>query len=227
MNTFFPLVCFSIFTMVDLCLKTVAFRGADLNLRLKPDDVLPLLFLSLGANLLQVDTVQFCLNEVFKVTFKTSELKGKYQREGVIVDGVNCPAIDGGPPTSLVLLHLYPYEGSGIAIENALRHFGEIKDIRYQTHVIKPSISTRTRLIRMVRKHDIPRHIKIDGYPCRIWYKDQPIVCDICQENHKAAQCPLKGKCRRCRQSGHYARDCKNPAWGQAEGGGCPSGVGS
>ena len=118
--------------MVDTCFKTVTFRGADINPRLTSEEVLPLLFVTLGINACQVDAVQYCPNKVFKVTFKTGELKGKYQKEGVYVDGVHCPAIDGEPPTSLVLLHLYPHEGSRVAIENVLKPFGEIKDIRRQ-----------------------------------------------------------------------------------------------
>ena len=54
----------------------------------------------------------------------------------------------------------------------------------------------------MVRKHDIPRNIVIDGVNCRVWYEGQPLVCDICQDNHKAADCPLKGKYKRCHEAG-------------------------
>ena len=51
---------------------------------------------------------------------------------------------------------------------------------------------------------------------CMTWYVGQPVECDICQGGHVSKNCPLKGKCRRCLESGHMARDCKNPpkSWG-------------
>ena len=46
-----------------------------------------------------------------------------------------------------------------------------------------------------------------------MWYKCQPLVCDICNDNHKAADCPLKGKCKRCREAAHFVRNCPKPVW--------------
>ena len=64
------------------------------------------------------------------------------------------------------------------------------------------------RLVHMVWKHKIPQNIVIDGVNCRVWYTGQPLVCDICNNNHKPADCPLKGKCRR-----HFFRHCPKPVW--------------
>ena len=68
----------------------------------------------------------------------------------------------------------------------------------------------------MVRNSPIPRSLDVGGYLCKIWYVGQPAECDICQGGHVSKNCPLKGKCRRCLESGHMARDCKNPpkSWG-------------
>ena len=35
-----------------------------------------------------------------------------------------------------------------------------------------PGVSTGTRIVRMVRNHEIPRNATIDGVKCRVWYKD-------------------------------------------------------
>lgn len=39
------------------------------------------------------------------------------------------------------------------------------------------------------------------------------MVCDICCNTHKAADCPLWGKWRRCHQAGHFVQDCPKPVW--------------
>ena len=43
--------------------------------------------------------------------------------------------------------------------------------------------------------------------------KGQPLVCDICSSNHKAMNCPLRAKCLRCHQAGHFIRDFPQPVW--------------
>lgn len=67
----------------------------------------------------------------------------------------------------------------------------------------------------MTIESPIPSRIKILRYPCNVWYVGQPKTCRVCQgKDHEAPHCPLKGKCLRCRQEGHSARDCPNP-WGR------------
>ena len=68
----------------------------------------------------------------------------------------------------------------------------------------------------MVRKKHMPRSFNVNGYAVKTWYAGQPTECDNCREANIAKDFPLRGKCRRCLQEGHTARDCKNPlnVWG-------------
>ena len=107
------------------------------------------------------------------------------------------------------MIYNYPYEYSIHDIENALKFFGEVGKIRYQQWSNLPGVSTATRLVRMKRKKDIPRFKQIGRFRCKVWYRGQPITCDICRKDgHTAGTCPDKGNYRLCHQIGHMAREC-------------------
>ena len=100
-------------------------------------------------------------------------------------------------------------------MSNAFKDFGEVKKVKGQTSIVDPEIFTGTRLVSMVLKSNPPRSLLIGGYLCRVWYRGQPLVCNLCGvQGHKSANCPNKQKCRLCRMSGHFARQCRN-AWDQ------------
>ena len=145
-----------------------------------------------------VDSIQVCPGGIIRISFIDPAHKRTYEEAGFITFGdVRCDVVVSTPIT-FVMVYLFPYEGSNDRVKEALKFFGDIKEVRHQQWSNVPGVHIGTRLVRMVRKHDIPRNIIIDGVNCRIWYKGQPLVCDICNNNHKAADCSLKGKCKRC-----------------------------
>ena len=79
-----------------------------------------------------------------------------------------------------------------------------------------PGVATSTRLVSVLLERDPPRDLFSAGTICRLWFRGQPLFCNICSKRgHKAAVCPNKGACFRCKQKGHFARECRN-AWGTA-----------
>ena len=161
----------------------------------------------------EIDSIQVCPGGVIRISFLDPQSKKTYEEAGSIsFENVTCQVISTVPVTS-VLVYLFPFEGNNDQVKETLKYFGDIKEVKFQHWTNVPGVATGTRIVRMVRKHEIPRNVTIDGVKCRVWYKGQPLVCDICSNNHKAADCPLRGKCRRCHQAGHFVRDCPEPVW--------------
>ena len=139
----------------------------------------------------------------------------------ILIRGVKCQVIRPALPGDRVLVYHYPYENDDSQVERALSQFGLVKDVSYQSWVGLKDVHTGTRVVRMDRTTRIPRSIMIDGFRCKIWYRGQPVTCDVCrEEGHVAAKCSRKSTCFNCRQLGHMAHDCPDRsdgrgAWGQ------------
>ena len=81
-------------------------------------------------------------------------------------------------------------------------NYGVIHSVTEQTYPDSP-IFNGTRIVKMTVTSPIPANLRV-----RVFYKGQPISCYICKKSHRAAECPLRDVCRRCRQPGHFAKDC-------------------
>lgn len=98
-----------------------------------------------------------------------------------------------------------------------MQQYGDVGGIRHQLHP-DSTVYTGTRIVRMVRKGPIPRHISVEGWSGKVWYRGQPVECDICGAGHVSRVCPMRNKCRLCGAEGHFARSCPrrdDPDWGE------------
>ena len=168
-----------------------------------------------------VESIQFVPGGNVQVTFVSSAGKLSVESaDSIAVGSVQCRVVRPGPRMENVLVFHYPFESHPSALRRVLSSFGEVHDVSMQHYPDLSTVSTGTRIVRMVRKSRIPRFLDIDGSLVKIWYRGQPVECDICNKSgHVSKDCPLRGKCRRCLQSGHLARNCKNAprAWGSVQ----------
>jgi len=156
---------------------------------------------------LKLVAIQFVPGWFVRVTFEFLEDREDIFRDGLVIDGVDIRLIEAEPSTQLVYVHHCPVEVPNSVLENVLSAYGDVISIApcyYNT----ASILTGFRVVKMSLRRDVHPRIYVLRYPCRVWYRDQPLTCLICSLRHRVSDCPLRGRCRRCRQPGHIARDC-------------------
>ena len=150
--------------------------------------------------------------DLIRITFDCEEAAVSVLKDkGVRLFDMWC-RMDGGPPTTIIHLFDYPYEEDEESVGAFFDTYGTVKSVRCQKYVSHPDVCTGTRLVDLVMKQMPPRMVNIKGYMCRVWFKGQPLVCNLCGgKGHRAADCPNKDKCRLCGSRGHFARNCTNP----------------
>ena len=157
-----------------------------------------------------VEAIQIC-HEIIRVSFIT---KGGYDNArrmpGLHLFCMYCPIAGGGPPATMLHIFDYPHEEDNLEVRHVCADFGTVKGVKRQTYLSNSDIFTGTHLVTVILSSSPARFLSINGYNCRVWYKNQPTICDLCAvQGHKSADCPNKDKCRRCGASGHFARHCK------------------
>ena len=153
--------------------------------------------------------------ETIRVTFVSEETAlAVLKSNGVRLFDFWC-RMDGGPPSTIIHLFDFPYEGGEEEIQTLFKSYGTVKAVWFQKYFSCDTIFMGTHLTDLVMEKLTPRMVSINGYICRVWFKGQPVVCNSCGvQGHKASECPDKDKCRLCGDNGHIAHQCTN-AWGR------------
>ena len=167
----------------------------------------------------KVVAIQRCPNKIARVTIKEGGEVAKADFEddrSIHIRGDSVSGDHPRPPVEKVLVYHYPYENDDSQVRKVLSHFGSFEDISYQSWVSLKGVHTGTRIVRMVHTSHFPRSLMIDGFRCKIWYRGQPVTCDVSKEDgHVAAKCPKKDTCFNCHQPGHVSRECPDRSYGR------------
>ena len=88
--------------------------------------------------------------DIIRVTFNSEDTAVKVLNfSGVRLFDMWC-RMDGGPPSTMVHLFDYPYEGDAAPIDTLFKTYGKVKGIRHQKYISREDIFTGTRLIDIV-----------------------------------------------------------------------------
>ena len=157
-----------------------------------------------------VSCIQFVPRSYVRITLKSFDVRQAVLQSGITIESFRLAIFEADPVTVEVSLEHLPIEVSDEDLRVALGPFGTIHGVCLQKHA-GSDVLTGTRVLTMSLTSDIPVNLRVLRYPCRVLYRGQPRPCSICRSaDHRASSCSLRGKCRRCLQPGHFARDCES-----------------
>ena len=162
----------------------------------------------------KVLAVQFLRAGRGRLTFQESETCAQVLKDGLDLGDFSVDLALADDRLRTVHLRDLPVEIAEEVVSSFLAGFGEVLSVSHCFFDDYPSVRNCNRVAKILLDHDIPQYVEVDGCNCRVWYPRQPPQCSVCREfSHRAPACPLSGRCRRCHQPGHMARECTQ-AWG-------------
>ncbi|XP_044180034.1 uncharacterized protein LOC122961481 [Acropora millepora] len=175
-------------------------------------DVLPLVMKNLDAD--KILAVQFLRAGRVRLTFQDSDTCSQVLKDGLDFGDFSVDLLPADDRLRTVHLRDLPVEIEEEVVFSFLGGYGEVLSVSHCFFDEYPNVRNGNRVAKVLLDRDIPQFTEIDGCNCRIWYPRQPPQCSVCRElGHRAPACPLSGRCRRCHQPGHMARECTQ-AWG-------------
>ena len=157
----------------------------------------------------RVSCIQFVPKRYVRITLKTFDVRQAVLQSGITIESFCLTVFEADPVTVEVSVEHLPFEVPDQDLHDVLSPFGTILNVRLQKYA-DSDIFTGTRIVTMSLASDIPLNLRVLRYPCRVLYRGQPRPCPVCRsDGHRVSLCPLRDKCRRCLQPGHFARDCK------------------
>ena len=136
--------------------------------------------------------VQFLPGMRAQLTFDSAEAKLAIEKnESIFINGHKCPVLGGGPRGGNVLMFHFPYEEDVEILKNAMKCFGTVVGVRYQSY---PSVDvhTGTRLVRMIRNGPIPVSLMLAVTCVKFGIAGSPSCAIFVGEAMSRATVPLK-----------------------------------
>ena len=93
--------------------------------------------------------------------------------------------LEAAPPITRVHVFDFPFEEDDRSLEVALEAYGAVNSVKKQTFLSNQNIFNGTRLVDGALSGVLPRFLMVDGYLCRLWYRGQPLVCNLCAVKKK------------------------------------------